>query len=47
MDILLIPCIYLTNVVRGALGSLFLMYKYSATWRSMPIELTFQHEINA
>jgi hypothetical protein len=46
MDSRLMPCMYLSHCVRGALGSFFLRYKYSATCLNIPISANFSLKIN-
>jgi hypothetical protein len=37
MEMRLMPCMYLIHDVVGAFGSFFLMYRYSASWRQIPM----------
>ena len=39
IEIRFMPCMYFVNVLRGTFGSRFLMYKYSASCRKMPIKI--------
>jgi hypothetical protein len=41
MEMRLIPCMYFIHCVCGALGSLFLMKRYSAICRKTPISKLF------
>lgn len=40
-EILFMPCIYFIHCVFGLFGSLFLIYRYSATWRKTPIKQSY------
>ena len=42
MDMRFMPCIYFIHGVYGSFGSLFLMYKYSATCLKIPIKSSLE-----